>query len=84
MNTARRAANNTAHIMRARKAVHGYAGEKRDLRANIVDMLTDMRYLCAAKGIDFYAANDMAEQHYLAEEQAACAKAVIDKVMAEK
>jgi hypothetical protein len=38
---------------RAEKAVKGYAGEDHDLRANIMDVMTDLRHLCEKKGFDF-------------------------------
>lgn len=56
--------NNMRRIQRARAAVRGYAGEKHDLRANIVDILTDLRHLCAAKGIDFASADWMAGENF--------------------
>lgn len=58
---------NMARIQRARKAVKGYAGEFHDLEANIKDILTDLRHLCEAKGIDFEACNRSARNGYEAE-----------------
>lgn len=58
---------NMARIQRARKAVRGYAGEFHDLKANITDILTDLRHLCAAKGVSFEDADRVARQHFEAE-----------------
>ena len=58
---------NTNRVKRIRKAIKGYDGEFHDLRANVVDVLVDLRHLCDAKGIDFEKADSLALNHYVLE-----------------
>ncbi len=46
--------------------IDGYAGNE-DLEDVVVDILTDLRHLCDAEGLDFAQHDRTAYQHYLEE-----------------
>jgi hypothetical protein len=52
---------------RAKKLIDGYAGEDCDLRANVVDVITDLRHLCEKQGYDFNQILTTSKSHYRVE-----------------
>lgn len=59
------------NIRKATRAATGLAAhpcnDRFDARASVVDFFSALRHYCAAKGIDYAAAERMAHQHFLAE-----------------
>lgn len=44
-----------------------YDDGKGATKANVTDMLTDLRHLCDAEGIDFFRCDRLARDHYMPE-----------------
>lgn len=57
---------NAERAARCHAAIATY-NDERDVRANAIDLLTDLRHWCDARGLAFHELDRMACDHYLAE-----------------
>ena len=59
---------NNERAAKAAEKVKGYAGKKaKDVEADVVDFLVDLRHYCDAMGLDFGRLNRSARHHHEAE-----------------